>query len=250
MSNKLSRRDLLGAGAVIGGTVFGGSLLTAASGVAQETQFPFPTAKIKAKKAAQLGYDMYNAGKGCCYAAFWGVLGNLVDKGEPYSTFPAEMMTVGGGGMAGWGSLCGTLIGGAMAISLFAEGAVRTQMIDILYTYYESEKLPDWTPKTPMRNVSFSRTVADSVLCHVSVSKTGLEPGSDEQKERCARLAASVSATTAALITALHKNKTLNGDILGKVAAYCKGCHGAGISDAEISKMSCTTCHEDHTGEY
>lgn len=254
MENKISRRNFLSAGTLIGGTVVGGSLLTAASSLAGTgpTDLPFDIPKkLKGKTAAALAYDAYNAGKGCCYAAFWGIHGQFIKYGAPYDAFPSDMMTVGGGGVGSWGSICGTLLGCAMAFALYTTGADRSKLVDILFTWYEQTKLPNWKPKTSFRNVPDPKAVAaESINCHMSVSATGLDPGTDAQRERCSRLAGSVSGMAAALLADWHKGKTLTGATLSEVAAYCRGCHGGGVSEAEIVKQLCTKCHDDHTGKY
>ena len=55
-------------------------------------------------------------------------------RGEPYLSFPLHMMRYGEGGVGLWGSLCGTVNGGAAILGLLVpEKASREQLIAELF---------------------------------------------------------------------------------------------------------------------
>ena len=45
--------------------------------------------------------------------------------GEPYTSFPVESFVWGHGGVVGWGTMCGTMLGAAVAANLIAGPGVN-----------------------------------------------------------------------------------------------------------------------------
>jgi len=227
MTKKLSRREILSAGSIAGLSLIGAGVSGYAVGKEPaSTEFPWTYKKLRKKKTSARGYsDYFQAG--CMYGVFEAIVGQLGDKyGEPYSSFPMGMISYGGGGIALWGSTCGTLNGAAAAIALFV-------------TY---------KPKKAIRSSKpIKKSKAGSVLCHASVSNwcevSGYGGFSAERAERCGRLVADVAAKTVDLL-----NLYLRGKFQPKVysAASCLSCHGKGnmVGDT-LAKMGCTSCHED-----
>ena len=86
--------------------------------------------KLKPNHSAQRAYR--DTAKGhCMYGVFASVMQQLGDKlGEPYRSFPVDMMAYGVGGAGGWGSLCGALNGSAALIGLFVQD--ETQMKQLI----------------------------------------------------------------------------------------------------------------------
>jgi len=126
MTKKLSRREMLSAGSIAGLTLIGAGVSGYAVGKEPaSTEFPWTYKKLRTKKTSTRGYkDYFQAG--CMYGVFEAIVGQMGDKwGEPYSSFPMGMISYGGGGIALWGSTCGTLNGAAAAIALFVTHGTR-----------------------------------------------------------------------------------------------------------------------------
>ena len=132
------------------------------------------------------------------YAVVGSVLGALADRaGEPFRSFPIEMMRFGDGGVGGWGSVCGVVNGGSALIGLFHNEEAkqkREELIAEFCTWYETTNLPTFEPANPQWADEAEPSVADSVLCHISTTRwcqaSGHEAFSMAKKERCRRLAA------------------------------------------------------------
>jgi hypothetical protein len=173
--------------------------------------------------------------------------------GEPYNTFPLQMMAYGASGTGSWGTLCGALNGAAAAFGLFYGRKESTEMIDALFRWYEKAELPSFKPSVVMLDFTPPPTVIDSALCHVSVSKWCYETGNDmhsnKRTERCARVTGDVARKAAEIIN----DKILGKNILstpGENVITCKRCHDKDKdSDIAKGKMDCGTCHDGHLAD-
>ena len=185
---------------------------------------------------------------GCMYGLFASIVAAMARlQGEPYSSFPVHMMKYGEGGAGLWGSLCGTVNGGAAVIGLFVpEKEPREQLIAGLFSWYETTELPAYCPKDGSDASPVPTSVARSVLCHVSVGKwcktTGDEVGSPEMKERCRRLTADVAAKTVELLNANLELPCRFAGLSPEVKS-CLSCHGKDLHDT-MGRMQCATCHQ------
>lgn len=193
----------------------------------------------------------------CAAATFTAILGQLQDLKEldgvtplqnnPYNNIPLSMMRWGSGGVVGFGSLCGTLNGAAAAIGLIASNADAKGFINDLMTWYSDTYLPIYAPAG---SDPYTQSIANSNLCHASVTNwclaSGFASGSSERSERCARLSADVAGKAIEL---------LNGSVapgLGNPRdnnTVCGQCHYKGTDFAggqyTRGKMNCTSCHVD-----
>jgi hypothetical protein len=204
-------------------------------------------AALDPAEAAAEAYRRYSDG-GCMYGVTCGVLTALAKKqGLAQSPFPLHMMRYGAGGVGHWGSLCGTLNGGAAMFGLFEHDKKQYEsLITELFSWYEQTALPVYAPKDKKDDSPFVTTVSASVLCHLSIgkwsAKSGAEVGSPEVKERCRRLTADVAAKTVELLNAnLQKSCKFAG--LTSEAKTCNSCHGKEIKDT-VAKMRCDGCHQ------
>jgi hypothetical protein len=156
--------------------------------------------------AQEIAYRNHFKG-GCCYAVFSGILSQLASQfGDPYQGFPMKMMEYGMAGVGGYGSLCGSLNGGAAAIGLFFEGSIRESLIKQLFQWYENTEFPLYKPERSIStDAEIVHSTAQSVLCRDSLGMWSKQSGFSwgrEQRERCARMDADVCRKTAELLNA------------------------------------------------
>jgi hypothetical protein len=192
------------------------------------------------------------------YGVFASVLLQLAkEHGEPYRSFPVDMMSYGAGGTGAWGSLCGALNGSAALIGLFVEKEEDQKiLIDRLFLWYEQTELPVYIPQRPAYNIEIPRNVSDSILCHVSVTKwckvSGHKTFSKGQKERCKRLTADTARKTVEILNAHFAGRASVTRQFSNETKQCRSCHTKGSELQNTrGKMSCTNCHsvdmDEHT---
>lgn len=206
--------------------------------------------KLRPDYLAQQAY--YATAKGhCMYGVFAPVMQQLGNKfGEPYRSFPVDMMVYGAGGAGGWGSLCGALNGAAALTGLFVRDETQQkQLISKLFKWYETAKLPTFQPSKPFVKMAMPASISNSILCHMSVTKwckvSGEKTHTKEQKERCKRLTADVTRKTVELLNAHFAAPHAAGPTRPPKPKGCVACHTAKGSTIQNSrgKMSCTSCH-------
>ncbi len=248
----VSRRKALST--MIGAAITGGSFLSITSALhssayASTKNFPWAYHKLDPDAAAEKAYwGFYNEGRGCCYGVFASIVEELADRhGAPYNAFPCEMMTIGKSGIAGWGSICGALLGGAAAVSLFYGIKEHTPLVSELFKWYESTAMPTFIPQKPKIQGSCQPTVSGSILCHVSAStwcfETKLDSHSPERSERCARVTGEVARKTIEILNAAHDKSFVFSGFSSEVQ-HCKSCHDKdnGVDYAK-GNMNCIPCH-------
>ena len=133
---------------------------------------------LDAAVVADKAYRIFPEGA-CMYATFASIVSSLGELvGEPYRSFPVDMMRYGEGGISGWGSVCGALNGAAAVIGLIypgKDGSRRAELIAELFSWYEQAQLPKFRPPQTAVSLeipsSVAKSVSNSVLCHVSVSR-------------------------------------------------------------------------------
>lgn len=209
----LSRRKFLGLSIALGGvaahTLVWGRTANGETdaGVASLTQGLWVYHPVEPITAARLAYEGHSK-NGCSYGVFYGILSQLAKGyGEPYNSFPFKMMEFGNGGIGGYGSICGGLVGASAAIGLFLDGKTRGDVITTLLQWYEKSELPKYKPDKP-RIISgdIPSVAAQTTLCTNSkaawCNKSGFNPDSKERTERCYRLSADICMKTAELLNA------------------------------------------------
>jgi hypothetical protein len=246
----LSRREAFGA--IMGAAVAGGALLSITPSFdahAEKSKFPWIYQKLDKNAVAEKAYwGFYEEGRGCCYGVFASIVEALADKhGAPYNSFPCEMMTIGKSGIAGWGSVCGALLGGAMAVSLFYGLKEHTPLINELFRWYESAAMPTYVPSKPKVQGPCQETVSGSILCHVSASKwcfeTKFDTHSAERSERCARVTGEVARKNVEILNASHDRVFAFSGFSDEVK-QCKSCHDKDNgADYAKGNMNCRPCH-------
>lgn len=271
MKKKISRNDFLKKGAVASSGVaaislVGAGLFKTTKAKAEGTVYtwPWPYATLDPEVVRIKGHDTFWAGYACSAGALDAIISALQEAlGAPYTNFPSKMLIFGHGGGAGWGTICGALNGAATAISLVTEKAVSDILVNELIGWYTLEKFPSDNSNTYAVDHAFANNnhdmdlvqgVCGSPLCHVSVSHwcgiADLAVGSNERKERCARLAGDVAAKAVELLNAHFDGTFVSSYEAPESIAECLACHGGAGMVANVSmKQTCIPCHgpEPHT---
>lgn len=219
--------------------------------------------QLDAAAIREAAYHLYYAG-GCCHGAYRGLLEHLATTaGAPFNLLPLDFGMFGGGGIAGYGSICGSLLGGILIInSIVTDGTARTALITDLLRWYEKSAFPVYLPTAidagehdlvkdfSAANLVNLQVIPDSHLCHVSVSTwcafNGVAASSADKKARCSRLTADVAGKVAEMLNSYLTNKTYTATAPDSVTAGCQSCHTASNTSKPVaSGMSCGSCHTD-----
>jgi hypothetical protein len=266
----MSRRKFLaGAGAVVGAATVSGLVLakdpsTAEAAAAMDVPWPYPSDPAQQpdpETLARRGFETYNA-SGCCEGAWWPMVSYLAGLyPATWGTLPKNMFRYGGGGIAGWQTVCGTVNGSSALIGMtVANGTHRTNLTNAVMQYYATTPLPTndafkshmgqlgltstWDPpvRIPIENAPSS--VADSPLCHASLVQwtmmTGASDGGPLQKDRCGKATFDMVFKTVQLLNAYFAAAAVPSVAIDPSVKACDACHLTYTG----SKMACTSCHE------
>ena len=164
----------------------------------------------------------------------------------------------GGGGIGGWGSLCGVPNGCCAVLNMINQHGVHGSNV---LGYYSETSFPTsavceaydsdtWEGPEPIPNVV--KTVAYSPLCHVSISKwcdaagVSMAAMDDDSRvyknDRCGKICADMAAFTAELINGTAGYTYTVSD----ATAACQECHTSGTIEngpVGFGKMDCAGCH-------
>lgn len=203
---------------------------------------------LDAAVVADKAYRIYPEGA-CMYATFASIVSSLGElAGEPYRSFPLEMMRYGEGGVSGWGSLCGALNGAAAVIGLVypgKDGSRRAELIGELFSWYEQAKLPQFRPAQTAAPTEVPASVAKSVNRWCEVARC--DAFSPEKRERCRRLTADVVLKTVELLNRSQEPSSRFAGLSAETNS-CVTCHGKTDRADVMVKMRCDTCHT-HLGK-
>jgi len=246
-ANNGRRKFMVGAGSLAAGLALARFMDMASSAQASETtakKWPWPYVKLDPATTAELAYkEWYRVF--CGAAVINSIFSQLAEKvGEPYKSFPADAFIFLEGGMAGFGTVCGSIAGANVASNLIVGPRIAgTQdgalMGADIFDWYAETAMPVFTPKSPKITTKIVQTTSNSPLCHISVGrwmKAADKPlGSAERKDRCARVAASVAYHLVEKLNLWHEGKfAATGDI------SCAKEHGI------TGQRNCTDCHGDN----
>ncbi len=225
--------------------------------------WPYPYATLDPEEARIKTHTLYWNDKDCCAGVFGGLVECLKSAvGDPWTSFPIEVMLFGRGGGVGWGTTCGTLNGAAALISLVTEKGPSGALINEIWQWYTTEKLPtDAANSATYEEVKYSGDLAQNIsgspLCHISVSQWCMiaekKVADIERKERCARLAGDIAAKTAEILNAYFDDQFSGTFADPETNAVCMSCHGSAMAHNVMTHMECATCHNDdpvHQGQY
>jgi hypothetical protein len=167
---------------------------------------------------------------------------------------PDHMFHHAAAGYGGQGTLCGSLGAGSAIINLVAkdQNMSHNAIIADLINWYAAAEFPtarfDGICKFPGQ-LSIS---PNSPLCHVSVSTwtkaAGTKIGTDERKDRCAKVAGEVAYQTVVRLNAYADGKfAASAPGVSEETAHCLSCHGPNGEHNQMGRMVCSSCHTDHT---
>ncbi len=255
MNTDISRRKLLiGAGAAAVATAIPGLFRTAAAKEGPTEKWPWPYMKLDADKTAEIAYNEWYR-VFCGAAVISSVFSQLREKvGEPYKSFPIDSFVFLEGGMAGWGTVCGSNAGANIVSNIIIGPRIAGPDCEHGHTigsdmmdWYSNTALPTFEPKEPKQKTAIIQTTSSSPLCHVSVGKwmqkSGFALGSAERKDRCARVAASVAHKLVVDLNAWKDGKFTPrsawtpGKTVGITGQQnCNECHGTNIPSPPQAK--------------
>lgn len=251
----MTRRGLLigaGVSAVAAALPVFSSNATAAGGKTEK--WPWPYVKLDPQKTAEIAYNEWYR-VFCGAAVINSVFSQLREKvGGPYKSFPVDSFVFLEGGMAGWGTVCGSNAGANIVSNVIIGPRIAGPDCEHGHTigsemmqWYSETALPVFVPKQPRQKAKIIQTTSNSPLCHVSVGKwmqkTGYALASPERKDRCARVAASVAYKLVQDLNAWKDGKYETkanwapGRDMGITAQQnCGECHGEKVPAAPTKK--------------
>jgi hypothetical protein len=239
--------------------------------------WPYPTDPANQpvpEAVARRAWEIYFK-SGCAEAVWYSCVEALAAvpgmDASYWASIPANMFRYGGGGIAGWGTICGTLNGAAAFISMavgqnLADDGVtktwthRNNLINGVFQYYAETPLPTnatykstqgildglgpWTPATlPVNNVPTS--TANSPLCHSSLVQwtetTGNRDASPAQRDRCGKACFDIARHTIGLLNTYFELASAPAVAFDPSVAACGACH----KEYTGAKMACGSCHDN-----
>ncbi len=259
LESPFSRRNFLKAGAIAVGaagmTAAVPGFVTPAAALGGATEkWPWPYVKLDPDKTAEIAYNEWYR-VFCGAAVINSVFSQLREKvGEPYKSFPIDSFVFLEGGMAGWGTVCGSNAGANIVSNVIIGPRIAGPECEHGHTigsemmqWYSETPLPTFNPKEPKQKTAIMQTKSESPLCHVSVGKwmkaSGFALASPERKDRCARVAASVAYKLVQDLNAWKDGKYTSkanwtpGKSVGITAQQnCTECHGTNVPSAPTAK--------------
>jgi hypothetical protein len=236
----------------------------------QVNQFPYEqhlAADYRLDPAAvrEAAYQGYYEG-GCCHGAYKALLGHLAATvGAPFDALPLDFGKFGGGGVAGYGSICGAVLGGVLVVNMVVKEdatKLRSALLTHLIRWYEGNPFPAYVPAAIHANElgkttkPFATDLASlqrapgSHLCHASVSDWcaahQVSASGPDKLARCARLTADVAGKAAEMLNEYLANKAFVPAAMDDVSKRCVTCHPATATVQPVaSGMQCGSCHGD-----
>jgi hypothetical protein len=164
-------------------------------GNGNNVSWPYTYKKLDPDVAAKRAYENCKAKKSCSYGTAAGLIGYLAEEvGHPFNLIPPEVIQGFKGGVPGHSSICGAIVGAALAIGLVTDVKTQDKLLNELMVWYKNFEFPKFVPEGQNEMVT---SISNSELCLHSVGNwckaSGFEPLSPEMHERCARLCADVA---------------------------------------------------------
>lgn len=259
---EMSRREvLIGAGTIAAGAaVLSAGIAGFVSKAKATGTAGYPYKKLDLAEVGRIAHETYFT-KFCAETTLTGIFKPLAEKvGEPYTSYPLNSVFWAHGGMMGWGTACGTLIGAGTAVGLITSGdttkvttpggrvpvPVGEAIINDVIAFYANENLPQYKPEAGRAQYEVkNQSVSETPICHISVGKwmkkEDVQFFGIERKERCARLSADVAMYTAKLLnewfdgTYKPRNEPLANALDNQITSQgnCNDCHGDNVPTAK-----------------
>jgi hypothetical protein len=266
--NMISRRSLF----TTAGGVAVGLGISRLSGTAQAAEFLplpplpwgptyFPVSGLDPDAVRKSAYCIYYKDGGCGHAAAQSIidaLGNALEAAgatdNPWKLLPRKLYSYAGGGVVGWGTICGSLNG---AIGVMGMLGVHGKLGNALMDYYSTTALPTnalatYVPPAgiPVPLPSVVSNVANSPLCHNSMSlwaaAAGVPVTHPSNKDRCAKLVGDIVYRAVELINDSFVS-AINPPAWVPPANYagCYNCHiKPDMMPSQQGRMDCLECHD------
>lgn len=217
----------------------------------------YPTSGLDAEAIREQAFCRNKEG-GCGYGGAQAILDALADEvGYPWTVLPkgpagVGLTSYGGGGVVGWGTICGALNGVIAVMGLLG---VHGKLGNALMDYYCTAELPTaalegFQPECATDPLpAVVSTVSNSPLCHVSVSTWAEAQGvpvKDALKGvRCGRLVGDIAYRAVELMNEYFvSGLTPAAWQPGEEYAECYSCHTQpDIVPSQSGKMDCLECH-------
>jgi hypothetical protein len=267
---QVSRRQFIVGGVGAASLAMGAGALIPSSGMAHMSSLKIPLPYFSEDGAQPVldpddvryfAFNHYFQG-GCMHGAASGLMQAFKEafagKSTGWDMLPYGMYKYGSGGVAGWGTLCGILNGCMAVLNLVGlHGTLGNELMGwYATTLFPTGNCEGFVADTgqvaiPDADV-LARTVADSPLCHISISKWCQAAGvsvADKSPEglkykddRCGKICADTAAKTAELINEHVLTTTLAQPFeTPEPYASCLACHGE--RKDMVGKMDCLSCH-------
>ena len=166
--------------------------------------WPYPEEALDPERVRKSAYCLYYLEGGCGHGGGQAIIDAIAERTpDPWALLPRGLYKYGGGGAVGWGTICGALNGILAVMDILN---VHGKLGNALMDYYSTSLLPTdllegWVPDdpaVPIPLIGITATVANSPLCHISVSTWAAEAGvpvaDPSKKDRCAKLVGDVEA--------------------------------------------------------
>ncbi|QLE84091.1 MULTISPECIES: cytochrome c3 family protein [Shewanella] len=218
-------------------------------------------AKLDPMTVAKLAYETAN---GCMYQVFDSIIKSLAASdsvdADKFAQVPTAMAHYGYAGILGEGTVCGNINATGMLVNMLSiNGEPANALLSQTMRYYESEALPLQTAEfisgigadmTETQTQVGTPTVANSILCHSSISLWASENGKSFSQKgmRCKQLSASIVYELVTMLNKAFDGETVNDHPVSDTVESCQSCHTAESTFAPSVKtnMSCDTCHGGH----
>lgn len=215
---------------------------------------PWPYRPLDVEQVRRRGYDAYFK-YSCCYAAAYALLTTLRESsGGPWATIPPEMFRFGAGGGLGWGTLCGAL-NSSLAVLNLASSRYE-ELGNELIGWYTVTPFPSPEHESYAKIKDQPTTIAQSPLCHISVStwvqKAGARVGDAQKKDRCAKVTGDTAAMAATLLNHALDDTLVPTYRTPREFSHCMDCHQGpkSLRDNQQGKANCLMCHDEHPREH
>ena len=186
--------------------------------------------------------------------------------GYPFNSLPLDMFRYGGGGIAGWGTVCGAVNGGSQLFNILTYDRTPSKstynyisLINDLLDWYSNKSFPSIDHDGYAKFQNQAQSVSKSPLCHVSVTKwvntarkidnLNIRAKSPERADRCAKVTGDVAGYIAQVLNNYYDGKYVK-TFNDKNPEYstCVSCHldtENAYNPNVKAEMNCITCHED-----